>query len=405
MTTWHPPRRTPRADEVHAAAEADRAARPDAYALDPGPVIAAALRGNDPAGLGDPAVWREALERYLASARDDGRLNAVGARMVRGTAVAGLRARLAMNRLPRADRPLDRPPIVITGGWRTGTTFLYRLLATDPRLRAPLPAELALPWKFAGASPERREELVQAGSAANDLLNLLNPALATVHDHGPRLPEECVVAMNPGFRNWGFSATVRLEGYSRWLAGQDLTGTYLDYRHALSTLDAADGRRWLLKAPAHLAELPALAAAFPGATVIVLHRDIVRTVASGASLFCVFRSTYSDHVDAADVGRFLTDQTELWLRRAHAFRRGPHAGSVGLLDIAYDDLVQDAPAVLQRIYAAAGLAPGDPAALTDRYHAAHPRSAKGAHRYTPDDFGLDEAALRARLTPWTRPAS
>ncbi|TDB94144.1 sulfotransferase [Actinomadura sp. 7K534] len=231
MTLWTPPPRTPQAEEIYAAAENDRAARPGSYALDPGPVITAALRQDDPAGLGDPAYWREGLDRYLASANDDGRLNAVGARMVRGSAVAALRARLAMNRLPRTDRPLDRPPIVITGGWRTGTTFLYRLLATDPRLRAPLPAELAMPWKFAGASPRRREELIQAGSAANDLLHLLNPTLATVHGHGPRLPEECVVAMNSGFRNWGFSSTVRLDGYSQWLAGQDLSTTYLDYRH------------------------------------------------------------------------------------------------------------------------------------------------------------------------------
>ena len=156
--TWRAPRRTPQAEAVHAAAEADRAARPGAYALDPDAIVAKALRGADPAELGAPARWREGLDRYLASAREDGRLNAVGTRMVRDSAAAGIRARLAMNRRPHPDRPLDRPPIVIIGGWRTGTTFLYRLLATDPRLRAPLPSELAVPWKFAGASPERRAE-------------------------------------------------------------------------------------------------------------------------------------------------------------------------------------------------------------------------------------------------------
>ncbi|MGI5328832.1 sulfotransferase family protein [Actinomadura nitritigenes] len=400
MKPWKPPQRTPQAEAVYAAAEADRAARPDAYALSPEPVIAAAVRDADPTGFGDPALWREGLDRYLTSARDDGRLNALGARMVRGTAVAGLRARLAMNRLPHTDRPLGEPPIVITGGWRTGTTFLYRLLATDPRLRAPLPAELAVPWRFAGASPERREELIDSGAAANDLLNLLNPALATVHDHGPRLPEECVVAMNSGFRNWGASATVRLDGYSRWLADQDFTDTYRRHRHVLATLDD-DGRRWLLKAPAHTPELPSLAGAFPGACVVFLHRDIVRTVASGASLFCVFRSTYSDHVDPADVGRFQTDQTELWLRRAHAFRQSAQAGTITIIDVDYDDLVRDTAAVLRRIYAAAGLAAGDPAGMVDRYHADHPRTVKGVHHYAPQDFVLDEAEIRSRLAPWT----
>ena len=125
--------------------------------------------------------------------------------------------------------------------------------------------------------------------------------------------------MGTDFRNWGFSSTVRLESYSRWLAGEDLGPSYRAYRRILQLLDAGE-RRWLLKAPAHTAELPHLAATFPGACIVFLHRDIVETVASGASLFATFRSTYSDAVDPVDVGRFLTDQTELWLRRAAAFR-------------------------------------------------------------------------------------
>ena len=107
-------------------------------------------------------------------------------------------------------------------GWRTGTTFLFRLLATDLRLRAPLPAELTAPWRIAGLSPAEREAALDASGAAHDFLHLLNPRLAAVHDSGPRLPEECVLAMGTDFRNWGFSSTVRLESYSRWLAGEDL---------------------------------------------------------------------------------------------------------------------------------------------------------------------------------------
>lgn len=106
--------------------------------------------------------------------------------------------------------------------------------------------------------------------------------------------------MHSGFRNWGCSATVRLDGYSRWLAFQDFTDVYHRHRHVLTTLGGADGRRWLLKAPAHSAELPA----------------------------------------------------------------------------------------------------DDPTGMIDRYHAAHPRHAKGAHHYTLDDFALDEAAIRARFASW-----
>ncbi len=47
------------------------------------------------------------------------------------------------------------PPIVIIGGWRTGTTFLYRLMSRDPRLRAPRPVELYAPVAGREAVPRK----------------------------------------------------------------------------------------------------------------------------------------------------------------------------------------------------------------------------------------------------------
>lgn len=393
---WLPPERSPQAQALYAAAEAERAAKPERFRLGAEAADGAverALRGRDSACLGDAAEWRPGLERYLASAAEDGRLNALGARMVRGTASAKLAARAKLAEIAKADASIEQrplaPPIVIVGGWRTGTTFLFRLLATDPRLRAPLPAELTAPWRLAGLSSAEREAAIDAGAAAHDLLHVLNSRLAAVHDSGARLPEECVLAMGTDFRNWGFSSTVRLDGYSRWLADEDLGPSYRAYRRILQLLD--DGaQRWLLKAPAHTAELANLAATFPGVCVVHLHRDIVETIASGASLFATFRATYSDDVDPVDVGRFLTDQTGLWLGRAASFPMS--------VDVEYADLIRDTPAVLKRIYRAAGLdEPADVDAMVKRHHDVTPRHAKGTHRYQPSDFGLIPEALRERF--------
>jgi hypothetical protein len=303
--TWTPPPRSADAQAVYAAAEADRAARPERYVLDPDAVVERATRGGSLAPSSFADGWEEGLAAYLASAEEDGRLNALGRRMARETAtgrlVAGAKVAAAADRLGGADGPLPQPPIVIVGGWRTGTTFLFRLLATDPRLHAPLPAELSAPWRFAGVDAPERERLLDAAAGAHDLLHLLNPTLAAVHSSGARLPEECVLAMGTDLRNWGFTSTVRLDGYAAWLAEQDLGPSYRRYRQALHLLGAGDERRFVLKAPAHTAELPALVAAFPGAVVVHLHRDVVETVASGASLFAVFRATYSDEVDPVDI--------------------------------------------------------------------------------------------------------
>jgi hypothetical protein len=400
MSTWTPPARSAEALALYAAAEADRKTRPERYRLEPGAVLARALDGDGVAALGDDD-WRAGFERYLASAAEDGRLNALGSRMAVDSAVGRLRARRAMARHLAAHpdvlaRPI-RAPIVITGGWRTGTTFLFRMLATDPRLRAPLPAELSAPWRFGQLDGARREAALDAAASRHALLHQLNPRLAVIHDSGARLPEECVLAMGTDFRNWGFTSTTRLDGYAAWLAGESFAGAYRRYRAMLQTL-TSDGRRWLLKAPAHCAELASLFAAFPDACVVHLHRDVVATVASGASLFAVFRSTYSDVVDPADVGRTQTEQTALWLDRALAFRASDAARAARFVDLDYRALVADPIAAARRVYQALDLElPPDVAAGFERYRAAHGQHERGRHRYDPAQFGLDAGALRERF--------
>lgn len=398
---WHPAPRTDAACAALAAAEADRAARPERYLLEPDHIAAIAARQPDDERRFAHG-WREGLEQYLGSAREDGRLNALGVGMAVRTAIGRLRAGATMSRFReadpgRADAALIAP-IFVTGGWRTGTTFLFRLLATDARLRAPLPVELADPCRVAAMAEGERDAYIDASAAAHDMLHALNRELRTIHDSGARLPEECGLAMGTDLRNWAFASTTRLDAYTRWLAGQDLGPSYADYRKVLQALDRGDGRRWVLKAPPHTAELANLVKAFPGAVVVHLHRDVVETVASGASLFAVFRSTYSDAVDAADVGRFQADQTELWFRRAVAYRADPASRAAEFVDLRYEDLVGDPVAAITAVYAAAGLdPPPNPAAFVAAYNAAHPRHAHGTHRYTAADFGLDEHELRERF--------
>ncbi|MGV0739203.1 sulfotransferase [Mycobacterium syngnathidarum] len=408
MTGWSAPARTPEALAAYAAAEQDRAARPDRYRLGTDAVDIVIDRGTRRTGagvLGDPDQWRPGLQQYLASAEEDGRLNALGAFTAQRTAASRLAARVSIARYlhehPAAEhRPL-RPPIIITGGWRTGTTFLFRLLDRDPRLRAPLPAELGAPWRLSGDldADERSRRLAEA-AAGPYLLHVLNPAMAIVHDSGPDLPEECVLGMGTTLRNWGFAATTRLDSYANWLAGQDFADEYAQHRRMLQILDAGDSRRWVLKAPAHTAELRHVAATYPGACVVQLHRDIVETVTSGASLFATYRSTYSDHVDGADVGRFQTEQTELWLRRAVAARASE--STVTWLDIQYTDLVADPETTVRRIYAAAQMEPPDIAGMLAEHHRTQPRDGKGKHRYRPEEFGIVPDELRERMRFYTQ---
>lgn len=400
MTPWRAPRRSPVAERIHAEAEKDRAENPQRYRFDADRMVERACRRGEYVPDEFAPGWHDGLRAFLESAEQDGRLNAVGTRMALQSATGRLMAGARIARC-RSERPdlCDvelAPPIVIIGGWRTGTTFLFRLLGTDPRLHAPLPAELVSPWAFVDPG---HPDPAGVNASSSSVLHTLNPDMAVVHPSGPALPEECVLGMGVDLRNWGFTSMMRLPGYAEWLAAQDFAPTYERYREVLQLLARHDDRRFVLKAPAHTAELDHLIATFPGLVVVQIHRDIVATLTSGASLFAVYRSTYSDDVDAAEVGRHQVAQSELWFRRAVEVRKTTPPEAATFVDLDYHDLVSSPKDTLRQVYSAAGMEPPvDLDGFVEDYHRAHPRDAKGTHRYTPEEFGLVPDEIRERFS-------
>lgn len=395
---WKQPDRSAQAQALYAGAEAARAQNPERFDLDPDAILAAAF-AKTPLPEDDNGDWKEGFDAYLNSARKEGQLNALGLRSMAGTAMGKLQARGHIARKLKnnpeiRERKIDRP-ILIIGGWRTGTTLMQRMLDAVPALRGAMPSELTVPWRFAGLNEEERVALVSAGEAAHSRLHLLNPLMDAIHPSGGWLAEECVLALGTDFRNWGFTSTLRCPSYANWLLGQDMRSSYETYANVLRMLQDQSGRRWVLKAPAHTAELPSLLAAFPDAIIIHLHRDVVQTVTSGASLFAVFRSTYSDTVDGAEVGRYQLDMTAEWFSRAMA-ARDAHPGA-RFIDLAFTELVADPAALARKLCEAcdvpwdeaAGSVVGTRLAELNRQH--------GTHKYAPEDFGLDPDQIREKF--------
>jgi Sulfotransferase family len=164
--------------------------------FDEGTVHEAAMKESGLTDFGDPH-YREGLLRLLESAETDADLHFIGRLAIREVITNALVSRLllmdARIRTPEVfERPL-RPPIIVLGLPRSGTTFLHRMLAADPAHRAIPLWELLRPLPNAdssvSATPDRRRQIAEQRLA---LRLKLAPDLDSKHYVRANTPEECM---------------------------------------------------------------------------------------------------------------------------------------------------------------------------------------------------------------------
>jgi hypothetical protein len=300
-------------------------------------------------------------------------------------------------------------PLVIVGGYRTGTTHLHSLLAADASLRAPRAWEVCFPIPLLAdrvADRSRRRRNTRAVFALNQFIM---PDQLDVHTVLLDGPEECHFLLE----NAALSMTQYIafggHGYARWLLGEDVKDAYDSLRaqyQILSWLEREEHpeqplRPWLLKCPLHTWHLEQLMRALPGARLLWTHRSMDATVASTCGLSAVTSTKFLSELDGAELGRFWIEYYEAGLERGLAARDAHPEWSV--LDVRLADLVRDPEAELARIHAALGREPS--AAALEAVHAelarqAAAKDAPGKHRYTPEEFGTSGPALRERFAAY-----
>ena len=393
---WQQPRRAPAVQTIYDAAE--NAIKSEDRVFKFHDIVANALkRIPEPGKI--PTGWQEPLRRYLDAAQNEAALNALGFQSIAATAAAKLQARYeicaAIERNPAVSRAAIDRPIFVIGGWRTGTTLLQRLLASVPALKGMLPLELLQPWRFVDADASKRETMLEAARGAPNMLHVLNPEIMDIHPYGPDQEEECVLALGTDFKNLSFTSNIHVPSYAHWLLEQDMTDSYAIYRDVLRLVNHGDRRRLILKAPAHTASLPAIWANFPDAIVIQLHRDVVNTVTSGASLFAVFHSTYSDRVDPVEVGRYQLGMTRTWFDRAAAAREANPTRRV--IDVDFREFIADPVGMVGKICKACDVDWDDHAGQRVSSRLVNLNQRHASHKYQPEDFGLTAGEIREYL--------
>ncbi len=377
--------------------------RPD---LSPEVLLAAARRqarseDEDREPLEPLSVLGEDLE-------DDARLTTVGRMVARRTLVDLLANRLNVAQTvaanPEIERLEIRRPIFVVGLPRTGTTLLYKLLASDPAARAPLYWESLWPVLRPG---RRRDDRRRRARRQVRGLDRLSPDLRVIHPVDPRGVEEDLALQAITLRSPFFEMLWDAPRYWQWLLARprdDIAEAYRHYRTIVRCLEAAPPKErdapaghWVLKTPAHQLFVSELLATFPDAVVVETTRPLTTVVPSLASLFSAFRRISSDEADPHSAGRLALEFTAAALERMTAART---AHPERFLRVEYRALVDDPIGAVTGVYDQLGLAVTDEMlARMTVWIAENPRHKHGVHRYTLEQFGLDEASIRERVAP------
>lgn len=364
--------------------------------LRPSDLVAQARRRSG--GRGIPLRFLPALACLAEAVEDEAALTDDGRARARDSLISQLVTQIEATRLLAA-RPDISPetmpaPVFITGLHRTGTTLLHNLLAEHPAIRAPRLWELLAPASPA-ATPDERAALIGSARRYVAEYDRAAPAFRAIHPLNAWRPEECHRLIGATFQTDIYALRYHVPRYAEWLREQDMRAAYSYHRVLLSCLLARrPGPNVVLKCPFHLSHLDALAAVYPGAHVVRLHRDPAICIASVCSLTSAVRSARARVVDALAIGRY-------WLAHAaRALSASPPPG-LGILDVRYADLLADPVAVAAGVCAFAGIPFTSAAELRmRRVLGAQSRVSREGHRYTLQDYGLDPAEIRERFAAY-----
>jgi hypothetical protein len=281
-------------------------------------------------------------------------------------------------------------PLFVVGLPRCGTTLTFNLLAAEPNAR------VVLHWQgLCPTLPEKTAKMqVGVGSAAIDYLS---PSLKTAHEIGINDPEECLAWLSHTLICYLFCVVVNVPDYGRYLFEDkpNVRGAYRYHKYVLQILQMRypepANKHWVLKTPAHLQFIEELLEIYPDAIIVWNHRRLDQTLPSTCSLITHFQICTSKFVDYKSIGELVTTGAPVWLNNAfQARKKYPDS----FYDLYFEDLVKDPIRAMQDIYTRFDLKWDDTVknAMEARFKAM-PRNKHGEHKYSMEEFGLDQDTL------------
>jgi len=357
-------------------------------------------------GLDDfgPDDYRERMDVYLAALREIDDLHAPGTVNFFSQMSQWLKNRLLLTDLltrhPEIGDIELLPPVVIAGLPRTGTTHLHNLLGQAPNFRTlpywesfepfPLPAE-------AGMQPDPRAARMDV---TVQVMNMLMPHFVLMHEMTTEHVHEEIQLLANDFSTMFMETLAHVPRWTDYYLAHDQTSTYEYLATQLKALQfLRGGRRWLLKSPQHLEQLPVLDKVFPGMAVVCTHRDPVPVAISMVAMLVYSARMHRSQVPVEEIAAAWMDRLEIML--AALIRDRGVIAPERSIDVRFADFMADELGVAEQVFALVDEPVTDEAraAMAD-YVANHQRGRLGRVETSCEMFGLDEDELRARFAPY-----
>src|ERR1700712_2022106 len=393
------PQFTPEAEQIRdmmAALAPD--CPPDADALH---ARARADTGLDDFGADD---YRERLDVYLAALREISGMTGAGTVNFYSQLLQMLKNRLLLTDLlarhPEIHDIELLPPVVIAGLPRTGTTHLHNLLGAGPTFRTLPYWEGVEPFPLAsetGIEPDPRRTRMDV---AVQVMNIVMPHFPLMHEMTTEHVHEEIQLLANDLSTMLFETLGDVPRWRRYYQSHDQTTHYEYLATQLKALQfLRGGRRWLLKSPQHLEQLPVLDRVFPGVVVVCTHRDPMPVVLSMIAMITYSARMHRSPVPVEQIAASWVERLDAMLS---AFARDRSIiGPERSIDVRFDDFMADELGTTEQIYALAGEpVSSDARNAMANFLAAHQRNRLGRVATSCEMFGVDEADLRQRFAPY-----
>jgi hypothetical protein len=354
-------------------------------------------------GIADPEAFvRRNLERLVTALGRTFPMSAEGEARVREMLLID-----SVNRLESlkwlgdhpeiGDEPIEAP-VFLMGLPRSGTTYFQYLFDRDRRFRLIRTWESIMPSPPPGSDPAsvtaRRAAWIEMQKARGHF-----EGFEALHLYDEDGSDECHAFLEQSYGAAGLQNLYRVPEYFDYLLDEaDLEGTYRVHRRQLQALQWRSERKpWALKYPNHVLAMDEILRVYPGARMVMTHRDPLQTLASICKMTAGLRGTRSaGPVDPHEVGRDMLHFIARHVDRIMAFDAGPKGDRVVHVD--YYALVADPVRALREIHRQLGIdTPEEVAAAVGSWHAANPKNARGRNDYALAQYGLDEAAVAGRF--------